>query len=53
MFWINMKHLHSGSAESSQRPAEGRVLREAFKDIPGVSASMLRMFYVAAWMFEG
>lgn len=44
MFGIEMHHLHSGSAESSQRSVESRVLQEAFKDVPGVSASMIRMF---------
>ncbi len=35
-----------GSAESSQRLVETRVLQEAFnvRDVPGVSASMIRMF---------
>lgn len=40
------EHLHRYSAESSQRPVETRVLQKAFnvRDVPGVSASMIRMF---------
>lgn len=38
---IVMQHLHGDSAESGQRPVESRVL---FRGIPGVSASMIRMF---------
>lgn len=41
---IVMQHLHGDSAESSQRPVESRVLLKAFRGIPGVSASMIRMF---------
>lgn len=49
MFSINEKmkqHLHKESAESSQRLVETRVLQKAFnvRDVPGVSASMIRMF---------
>lgn len=42
----NIKYLHTDSAQSSQRAVETRVLQKAFKvkDVPGVSASMIRMF---------
>lgn len=38
--------FYKGSAESSQRLVETRVLQRAFnvRDVPGVSASMIRMF---------
>lgn len=40
------RHLHRNSTESGQRPVETRVLQKASKvgDVPGVSASMIRMF---------
>lgn len=41
-----MQHLQGDFAESSQRPEESRVLQKTYniRDIPGVSASMIRMF---------
>lgn len=39
-------YLHRYSAESSQRPVDTRVPQSSFnaKDVPGLSASMIRMF---------
>lgn len=58
-FRINGKilklHLHKDFAESSQRLVETRVQQKALnvRDVPGVSASMIRMFVWPLQCLEG